>query len=63
MQRRSIPATKQTAQQKILRLAQIAVGAVLTILSVSLLLSWGVEFGDRFFNFFAGEWVGGIIFV
>ena len=54
MQRRSIPSTKQTAQQKLLRLAQIAVGAVLAILSAILLLSWGYEIG---------EWIGAIIFV
>lgn len=62
MQRRSIPSTEQTTQQKLLRLAQIVVGAVLTILYALLLLSWGVEFGDQFFNFFAGEWIGAIIF-
>ncbi|MCH2657140.1 MAG: hypothetical protein MKZ84_06250 [Dehalococcoidia bacterium] len=54
MQRRSIPSTKQTAQQKLLRLAQIAVGVVLIILSTILLLSWGYEIG---------EWIGAIIFV
>tara|TARA_B100001750_G_C14980061_1_gene337283 strand:- start:42 stop:278 length:237 start_codon:yes stop_codon:yes gene_type:complete len=54
MQRRSIPSTKQTAQQKLLRLAQVVVGVVLTILSTILLLSWGYEIG---------EWIGAIIFV
>ena len=54
MQRRSIPSTKQTAQQKLLRLAQIAVGVVLIILSTILLLSWGYEIG---------EGIGAIIFV
>ena len=54
MQRRSIPSTKQTAQQKLLRLAQIAVGVVLIILSTILLLSWGYEIG---------EWIGAINFV
>jgi len=54
MQRRSIPSTKQTAQQKLLRLAQVVGGVVLTILSTILLLSWGYEIG---------EWIGAIIFV
>ena len=54
MQRRSIPSTKQPAQQKLLRLAQVVVGVVLTILSTILLLSWGYEIG---------EWIGAIIFV
>ena len=54
MQRRSIPSTKQTAQQKLLRLDQVVVGVVLTILSTILLLSWGYEIG---------EWIGAIIFV
>ena len=54
MKRRSIPPNEQTSQQKLLKLVQLVVGLILTILYALLLLSWGYEIEG---------WVGGILFV